>query len=122
MTKILIIEDDPILSRMYEKKLLDEGYKVYFAFDGRVGKTLIRTEKPDLVLLDIMLSGGMNGFDILQGLREDKITKNLPVLILTNLDSEAKTAEQLGASGYLIKANTRPDMLVTTVKNLLLNK
>lgn len=119
MTKVLVIEDDQMLRSMYEKKLSAEGYQVLVAIDGRAGLTLINNEKPDLVLLDIMLPGGMNGFDVLEELKKDEQTKDLPVLMLTNLDSEAKVAKEIGASGYLIKANTRPSEVIATIKGLL---
>lgn len=119
MAKILIIEDDEILQRMYAKRLASEGYAVIGADDGRKGLLLAQTEHPDLILLDIMLPGGLNGFDVMEQLKMDEKTKDMVVLVLTNLASEKHVAKDIGASGYLVKANTKPDQLVAAVKNLL---
>jgi DNA-binding response OmpR family regulator len=119
MAKILIVEDDEILQRMYKQRLESEGYEVFVARDGREGLLLAQTKGPDLVLLDIMLPGGMNGFDVLEQLKKDEKTKDVLVLVLTNLESEEKTAKEIGAFDYLVKANTKPDQVVAKVKELL---
>jgi len=119
MTKILIIEDDDILQRMYQQKLRSEGYEVVEAKDGKTGLARVHSEKPDLVLLDIMLPGGLNGFDILEQLKRDPNTKNTTVLVLTNLETEENVARELGASGYLVKANTKPDQVMAAINALI---
>lgn len=122
MAKILIIEDDEILVRMYQKKLVSYGYEVIEARDGVEGLTQAQTHKPDLILLDIMLPGGMNGFDLLEKLKKDAATKAIQVLILTNLESEEKVAKEIGAAGYLVKANNKPDQVIAAIKKLLEDK
>jgi len=122
MKKILIIEDDEILVRMYQKRLISEGYDVIEARDARTGLTQAQTKKPDLILLDIMLPGGMNGFDVLEQLKQDESTKDSPVLILTNLESEEKVAKEIGATGYLVKVNAKPDQVIAAINELLANK
>ena len=110
--KILLIEDDPDIQKMYSDKLTFEGYKVLSSMDGQEGLLLARTEKPDLILLDIMLPRGMNGFDVLEELRKDDDLKDTPVIVLTNLDTEEEVAEKVGATDYLVKANTElPDLV-----------
>lgn len=119
MKKILIIEDDDILQRMYQQKLRAQGFDVIEARDGKTGLYRTQTEKPDLILLDIMLPGGLNGFDILEQLKRDPRTEHIAVLVLTNLETEEKVANELGASGYLVKANTKPDLVLVAINELL---
>lgn len=89
------------------------------AVTGREGLTMVKTENPDLILLDVMLPGGMNGFDVLEDLKRTEATKNIPVIILTNLDSETNVAKSIGAKDYLVKANTTKDDLVKIVMDCL---
>lgn len=119
MTKVLIVEDDDILQRMYQKVLTAAGYVVSVVSDGSGALTFLQTEKPDVILLDIMLPGGMNGFDVLEQLKKDPKTREIKVLILTNLSTEEKVAKEIGASGYLVKSNTKPNQVVIAVKKLL---
>ncbi len=84
MQKILIIEDDPILSSALRDNLLYEGYTIIQAKDGQEGLTRAESEKPDLILLDIILPT-MNGLDMLAKLRKDPWGKNVPVILLSNL-------------------------------------
>ncbi len=122
MATILIIEDDEILQRMYQKSFESEGYVTVQSADGLIGLQLAKTHKPDVILLDIMLPGGMNGFDVLEQMKKDEELKNIPVLVVTNLDSEGKVAKEIGASGYLVKVNTRPDQVIEAVRLLLVPK
>lgn len=116
---ILLVEDEEILRRMYVKKLMSEGFDVLEANNGALALQLTRDRKPLVILLDVMLPGDMNGFDILEAVKRNDATKNIPVLMLTNLQSEENTAQNVGAAGYFIKANTSLDELVTKIKSLL---
>lgn len=122
MARILLIEDEEILQRMYQKLLVSKGYEVLEAKDGRTGLTLSQTKKPDLIILDIMLPGGLSGFDVLEQLKKDELTKDIMVLVLTNLPSEEKMAITMGASRYLVKVNTKPDQVLDVVTELLSTK
>lgn len=73
----------------------------------------------DLVLLDIMLPGGMNGFDVLEDLKRNQLTSSIPVIVLTNLDSERETALKIGAADYAVKANTSIEETVQKIKQQL---
>lgn len=121
MNKILIIEDDHLLQEIYEKTLIAEGFSVIQAFTGNQGLVLAKTQKPNLVLLDLMLPGGMNGFDVLEKLKADHELSAVPVLVLTNLDSEEKTALAIGAVDYLVKANTSIDEIIRKIKLYIKN-
>jgi CheY-like chemotaxis protein len=113
MTKILIVEDDPLMSRMYQKIFKFEGYEVDFASDGEEGIEKIRSGKPTLVLLDIMMPK-MNGLQVLEKIKLDPETKSIPVVMLTNLagTQDAETALAKGAVKYIIKSENEPKQVV----------
>ncbi|SRR5258706_5267276 len=121
MKKILIIEDDTILQRMYYTLLTNAGFKVRVEENGRKGLSSLTEETPDLILLDIMLSDRMNGFDVLEKLQRGESTKDIKVLILTNLDSEERTAKEIGAVDYLVKVKTKPEEVIARIKDILKN-
>jgi DNA-binding response OmpR family regulator len=118
--KILIIEDDFFVRDLYNRELTREGFAVSSAEDGPTGLLKVVEEKPDLVLLDIMLPK-MSGLDVLKTLKEKEETKNIPVVLLTNLgqDSVIREGFTLGAVGYLIKAAYTPTQIVEEVKKFL---
>lgn len=119
MAKILLIEDDQQLTSMYRKKLTHEGYDVVIAATAKEGLSFLQSENVDLVILDIMLPGGLNGFDVLETMKKDNAYSKIPVLILTNLDSEEKVAKEIGVTDYLVKANTTPTQLVERIQKIL---
>ena len=102
--KILIIEDDKFLIKLYGDKLRREGFEVVGAISGEEGLGKVFVEKPDLVLLDLVLPQ-KSGFEILSEIKLNPKTKNTPVIILTNLgqESDVKRGLELGADTYLIK-------------------
>lgn len=120
MSKILIIEDDPLISRMYEKIFSFESFEVEVANDGEEGLTKARTLKPTLILLDIMMPK-MNGLEVLDKLKVDIDTKSIPVVILTNLagQNDAETALSKGAVKYIIKSQYEPKQIADMVKEIL---
>jgi len=113
---ILLIEDDLDIQRVYSEKLKLEGYEVYLAIDPQHGLQLLTEINPDIILLDIMLPGKMNGFDMLEHLKTDSRYKDIPVIVLTNLDTEKEQAIKVGAADYLVKANTDLNTLVQKVE------
>jgi DNA-binding response OmpR family regulator len=119
MSSLLIIEDDKTIVSAYKTVLSQEGYTIFASTSGREGLTLLSKEHIDLILLDIMLPDGMNGFDILMQLKQSDKTKNIPVIVMTNLESEKKTALDYGAIDYILKANTDMRQLVEKVKTVL---
>lgn len=119
MKKILVIDEDTSLLKAYREMFRAEDVSVVGAATGQEGLTLVSAEKPDVILLDIMLPGGMNGFDVLEQLEANPLTKNVPVIILTNLDSEEKVARTIGAKAYIVKANTTKDEIVKLVMDRL---
>jgi DNA-binding response OmpR family regulator len=119
MKKILVIEDDPTSQKIYHTKLLNEGFEVNVASNGSSGLTILAKNPPNLIVLDIMLVGNLNGFDILEKIKKDPKTKKIPVLVLTNLSTEEKVAKEIGAEEYLIKANTSIEEVVAKIKSIL---
>jgi len=118
--KILLIEDDKFLLKLYSDKLNREGFEVSMAITGEEGLGKVAAEKPDLVLLDIILPQ-KNGFDILSEIKLNSATKNIPVIILTNLgqDSDIKTGFELGAVDYLVKTDFSITKLPEIVRKYL---
>ncbi len=121
-SRILLIEDDEMLSAMYKERLEEEGYNVAIAADGE--EALEKSGlKPDLVLLDIMLPK-MNGFEVLKKLKESPATRHIPVIILTNLGSKNANEDRnlalaLGATDYLVKSFHLPNEVVDKIKVIL---
>jgi len=103
---ILIVEDEPILQKTLTMALEQEGYEIKSALDGEIGLNMAKTIKPDLILLDLILPK-MDGFEILDELKKDETSKEIPIIILTNLESsqDIERALGLGAKTYLVKAN-----------------
>lgn len=120
MAKIILVEDDDLIRRMYEQAFSFEKYTVETAVNGKEGLEKIRNNKPDLVLLDIMMPE-MNGLEVLEKLKADPATKDVPVVVLTNLasDQDAQEALTRGAVKYIIKSEHTPQQIVAQVKEIL---
>ena len=118
--KIVIVEDDTFLAGMYSTRLATEGYDVKMASDGQIGVDMVTKELPDIILLDIILPE-LDGFSVLQKIKADGATKNIPVILLTNLGQKADVERglELGASDYLIKAHFTPSEVVAKIKALI---
>lgn len=106
MARILIVEDDALIIRLYQRVFLSKGYEVATATNGEEALGIVRSVNPDLILLDIMMPK-LNGLETLKQLKAIPGIKKIPVVILTNLSSavDAKTALQEGAVKYLIKSD-----------------
>ncbi len=118
--KILVVEDEATLQKALNDVLSQEGYNVLSAIDGMRGLEMITQEKPDLILLDIILPK-MDGFEILKKIKEDKDTAEIPVIILTNLSDleNIQKALDLGATTYLVKADFHLEDVLKKVKEAL---
>lgn len=120
--KILIVEDDMGLQKILREKLEQLGLAVTSADNGQGALNSVKESVPDLILLDIMLPGGMNGFDVMEQLKKHEVYKSIPVIVLTNLDTEQKTALDIGAIDYIVKPNTSIDDVVLKIKNHIQEK
>lgn len=116
---VLVVEDDSALSNLLKDKLEGVGLAVVQAGTGQQALARVKEKHADLILLDIMLPGGINGFDVLEQLKANPILKEIPVIVLTNLDTEKKTALEIGAIDYIVKANISLDEVVLKIKNQL---
>ena len=120
MEKILLIEDDKFLRELIIQKLGKEGYDVVEAAEGEAGVVKIAEEKPDLVLLDLILPG-IDGFEVLRRIKENVEIASVPVIILSNLGQrdDVEKGMELGAVDYLIKAHFTPGEIVEKIKAIL---
>lgn len=118
--KILIIEDDKFLRELIARKLEKEGYSAIEAIDGEEGEKKIREEKPNLVLLDLILPG-IDGFEVLSRIKQDPALETIPVIILSNLGQkeEIEKGLKLGAIDFLVKAHFTPAEIIEKIKNIL---
>ncbi len=120
MKKILIIEDEKILADMYREKFTQAGFKVFTAFEAKEGLILTKKEKPDLIILDILLPRE-NGIFFLKKLKETPEASSVLVIAFSNYDDPnmKKQAMKLGAKDYLIKTNYTPEEIVNKVRKYL---
>lgn len=115
-TKVLIVDDDPFILDMYVLKFKELGYDISAAGDGKNALAKIRKEKPDIVLLDVVMPS-MDGFEIMQEIQKDK-PPHPKIIFLTNLGQkeDIEKGMRLGASDYVIKAHFTPSEVAEKVK------
>jgi DNA-binding response OmpR family regulator len=120
MTKIAIIEDDPVISQMYRMKFEADGFEVALANNGQKGVELVEAFAPDMILLDIQMPV-MSGAEALEIMRRETWGKDIPVIILTNMGEEEapKSLRDLGIHSYIVKANLTPRQVEQQVKEAL---
>lgn len=120
MTKIAIIEDDQTISQMYRMKFEANEFEVQLASDGHHGVAMVKSFKPDIILLDIQMPE-MNGDEALAQIRAQAWGKDIPVIILTNLGEEEspKSLASLNVESYIVKADLTPSQVVARVKEVL---
>jgi CheY-like chemotaxis protein len=119
-TKVLIIEDDPLMARMYQKIFTFGKYDVDTANDGEEGLAKVAASAPTIILLDVMMPK-MNGLQVLEKLKSDPATKAIPVVMLTNLagQQDAESALAKGAVKYIIKSEHEPEEVFDMVQQLI---
>jgi CheY-like chemotaxis protein len=117
---LLLVEDDVNVAKLYRMLLESRGYTVTHAADGVEGLDAARRERPDLILLDVMMPR-MNGISFLQALREDSSLGAVPAVVLSNFREPrlVERAMALGALEYMVKAQTRPETLVGAIPHWL---
>ncbi|MFH0906972.1 MAG: response regulator [bacterium] len=120
MKKILIIEDEEVLLELLQKKLIQEGYDVEIAKDGEVGLKKVKLDKPDLILLDIVMPK-VGGFEVMEELSADEELSKIPIIIISNSGQpvELERAKKLGVKDCLIKTDFDIQEVVDKVKNYL---
>jgi len=117
---ILVVEDDALLSQVLAQRFIAENFTVTVVDNGLDAFAAAKKNIPDMVLLDLVLPG-LDGFEVLKQLKEDEATEKIPVLVLSNLSSEAdvRSVKALGAIDYFIKSNTEMKKIVDFVKSEL---
>lgn len=118
---LLVIEDDQTTRKIYLDRFTSEGFNVITTPTGEEGFGYAVKKKPDIILLDILLPGKTDGFAVLKKLKESSSVKNIPVVIMTNVELEKAVALELGAVGYFVKAENSLEDIVNKVKELVTN-
>lgn len=121
MAKILlIVEDDPYVRRFYERLFAQKNYTTEMAENAEEGLEKAKTTNPDLILLDIMMPG-KNGLEVLKELKSDPLTKDITVIMLTNIEDQDTVGEAtaLGAGGFLVKSMIEPEKLLQVVEGYI---
>jgi DNA-binding response OmpR family regulator len=118
--KILIIEDEATLQRALSEFLTLEEFEVVNSLDGESGVELAKKEKPDLILLDIILPK-KDGYEVIDDLKENKETKDIPIILLTNLETSENVnkAFEKGVTTYLVKSDYKLEEVVKKIKDIL---
>jgi two-component system, OmpR family, response regulator CpxR len=119
--KILLVEDDPMVVKMYQRKLTLEGFDLTLAYNGEEGLEALAKGRPDIILLDVMMPK-MNGFEMLKIVKADPGLKDIPVVILTNLGDRSEDVErskEVGADDYWVKANMPLNELTSKIRVIL---
>ena len=117
---ILLVEDDAMISSIYKAKFEADGYKALVAQDGASGLALAKKHKPDIIMLDVILPG-LDGFSVLEEVKNDDTTKDIAVIMLTNLGTaeDKSKGKKMGAMDYLIKASLTPAQISCRIKEIL---
>lgn len=120
MAKILIIEDDPLIVKIYSTRLKADGHEVYTAENGEEGWRQAIEHNPDLIVLDVMMPR-MDGFGVLEKVKAYDRLKNIPILMYSNLSNEDEMvrAKTMGATEFLVKANLSPTQMIAKIKEYL---
>jgi DNA-binding response OmpR family regulator len=120
MTKIVVADDDRMFRKAAETTLRRQGYAVTTASDGEEALQLIRAEQPDIIVLDLIMPK-IQGFDVLQVLKQDSVTAAIPVIVLSSLSQEQDKQEalNLGAVAYFNKTTFSLGELVKQVETTL---
>lgn len=118
--KVLIVEDDNFVAEVYSTKLLEMGHEVKIAQNGEEGLSLIEKERPDLILLDIIMPV-MGGIEMLEELKKNPARKDIPVILLTNVGEKEsiQKVRALGVHDYLIKSHFTPAEVIEKMEGIL---
>lgn len=120
MSKVLIIEDDPPYRKIYKRKFEVSGYTVEVAEDGVEGIEKMRSFKPDVVFVDLMMPK-MDGFQVIDTAKADPELQAIPIVVLTNLSTsdDADKVLQKGAVAILVKSDTEPNAIIAKAAEIL---
>lgn len=120
--KVLLIEDDPLMLNLYKNTFELDNVNLILGSDGQMGIELAKAEKPSVILLDLLMPK-MSGYEVLERLKADPKTKEIPVIVLSNMLDTAEIVEKvkkLGAEEYWVKSNYTSEDIVEKVKKYLI--
>ena len=121
MSKILLIEDDALFVKMYQKKFDHEGLALVAAYDGEQGVEMTKSEKPDLIILDLMLPK-MAGSEVLKRVKEDPAIASIPVIVLTNLSTSSEEVNrciEMGVKETFLKTDVTPGQILEVIRKYI---
>ena len=121
MSRVVLVEDDELFVKMYQKKFNREGINLEVAYNGEDGLAKIKSLKPDLAILDLMMPK-MGGVEVLRKLKTEPVLKEIPVIVMTNLNAgseEVKEAMSLGVKETVLKTDVIPEQIVEIAKKYL---
>jgi CheY-like chemotaxis protein len=119
MSKILLVEDDPVLQDMYKDKFTNEGYEIHATASGLEGISLMKQLKPDLMLLDLILPD-TTGFSVIDILNKDPEINTIPIMVMTNIFADGEDlVKNHGVKSFVLKSNTTPNQILAKVKTIL---
>ena len=120
MKKILLIEDEGALQKSLGDTFREDGFEVLSALDGETGERLAKSEKPDLNIIDLILPQ-KDGLQVIQALKDDPATKDIPVVVLTNLEriEHVEKVLEMGAKTYLVKSNYTLKEILEKIKSII---
>ncbi len=119
MQKVLIAEDDPMISEIYQKKFTDNGYIVLTAFSGDQVLEIVKKEKVDIILLDLLIPK-MDGFAVIENLRNGKYDPDIKIIVSSNLSQreDQEKVMALGANGFILKSQYTPSEMIKEIEKL----
>ena len=119
MSKILLIEDDPVLLDMFKHKFITEGFEVHVTSSGREGVALLHQLQPDIVLLDLILPD-ITGFSVLDLVQNDPSINQIPIIVMTNIYADGEDlVKNHGVRSFFQKTNTTPNQVSDKIKSIL---
>jgi DNA-binding response OmpR family regulator len=120
MAKILFIEDDPLIVKIYSTRLKTDGHEIFSAENGEEGLKIAFEKKPDIIVLDVMMPR-IDGFGVLETLRKDAYFQDKPIIMYSNLNNEEEIirAKQLKVTEFIVKANLSPTQMVEKIKQYI---
>lgn len=116
--RVLVVEDEPMLKKMYEKILLDEHFDVATASNGKEGLEIAKTFQPHVILLDLLMPE-MTGFEFLITIKSDELLKTAKVIVLTNVFADSRELMAKGAEFVLLKVDYTPEQIVEKIRQVL---
>lgn len=119
MSRILLVEDDPVLQEMYKDKFTGEGFEIQATSYGKKGIEMLKEFRPDVLLLDLILPD-VTGFSVLDEINKDPEVNTIPILVMTNIYADGEDlVKNHGVKSFVLKTNTTPDQIMAKAKSII---